>query len=268
MELEVRNLSFSYGDGPVLRDVSFTARAGELIAVVGPNGAGKSTLFRCILGFLRGFGGSVLIDGRDAKGLPRRELARRVAYIPQASDQVFDYTVMELVLMGLAPRMPLFGTPGAAEEARAAAVLDDLGIAHLAWRGCGQISGGEYQLALLARALVQQAGILIMDEPTANLDYGNQYRVMERVAALARRGLIVLVSTHDPNQVLLHATRALALEGGVVSADGAPADVMDGRLLSRLYGIEVRRAEVPDGGREVSVCFPAGPQGAEGGEGR
>lgn len=258
MDLELRHLSFSYGEAPVLRDVSFSAGPGELIAVVGPNGVGKSTMFRCILGFLRDYEGEVLIDGRDARGMSRKELARRVAYIPQASDQVFDYTVMELVLMGMASQLPAFATPGAAEEERAMEVLRELGIEHLAWRGCEQISGGEYQLVLLARTLVQEAKILIMDEPTANLDYGNQYRVMERIAGLSRRDFIVLVSTHDPNQVLLHATRAIALEDGVVSADGAPEEVMSEELLSRLYGIEVHRRTVQDEGREVCVCIPAG----------
>lgn len=258
MDLELEHVSFAYGEHPVLRDVSFSAHPGELIAVLGPNGVGKSTMFRCILRFVHGYGGSVRLDGVDTRTLSRKALARAVAYIPQSSDQVFDYTVMELVLMGMATQLSAFATPGKAEERRALAVLDELGIAHLAYRGCGQISGGEYQLVLLARTLVQQARILIMDEPTANLDYGNQYRVMERIAGLSRRDFIVLTSTHDPNQVLLHATRAIALEDGSVSADGVPAEVMTEQLLSRLYGIDVHRRTVCDGGRDVSVCIPAG----------
>lgn len=264
MDLAVNDLSFSYGRHRILHDISFTAHPGDLIAVVGPNGVGKSTMFRCILGFLRHYEGSVLIDGRDAHTLTRKQLARRVAYIPQASDQVFDYTVLELVLMGMATQMHAFATPGAEEEERALGVLRELGIEHLAYRGCGQISGGEYQLVLLARTLVQQARILIMDEPTANLDYGNQYRVMERIAGLSRRDFIVLTSTHDPNQVLQHATRALVLDEGTVLADGRPQDVMTEQTLSRIYGIEVHRRTVRDDGRDVCVCIPAGLKEKEG----
>ena len=257
VQLAVENLSFSYGSHAVLRDISFTANPGDLIAVMGPNGVGKSTLFRCILGFLRNYDGRVLVDGVDTRTLSRKHLAQRVAYIPQASAQVFDYTVLELVLMGMATQLHAFQMPAKAEKEQALAVLEQLGIGHLAHRGCGQISGGEYQLVLLARTLVQKACILIMDEPTANLDYGNQFRVMERIAGLSQRDFIVLTSTHDPNQVLLHATRALVVEGGTVSADGAPQDVLTAETLSRLYGIAVRRHAVNDAGRSVHVCIPA-----------
>lgn len=257
-DLRVEDLRFSYGGREVLRGVGFEAHAGDFIAVLGPNGVGKSTMFKCVLGFLPRYGGLVEVDGDDARTLSRKELARRIAYIPQSSDQVFDYTVLELVLMGAATRLPLFKTPGREEEERAMAVLSDLGIAHLAHKGCGQVSGGEYQLVLLARTLLQEASILVMDEPTANLDYGNQYRVMERIAGLSRRDFIVMMAAHDPNQVLLHATRALVVDGGVVRADGAPAEVMTEELLSSLYGIRVARRQLPDMGREVHVCTPVG----------
>lgn len=258
MELDVNNLRFSYTTRSILKGITFKANPGDLIAIVGPNGVGKSTLFKCILGFLNGYEGTVTIGGDDTRSLTRKELARRIAYIPQSSDQVFDYSVIELVLMGVATQLAMFATPGKEEEERALAVLDELGIGHLAYRGCGQISGGEYQLVLLARTLLQQAKVLIMDEPTSNLDYGNQYRVMERIAGLTGRDFIVMMSAHDPNQVLLHATRALVVEDGVVADDGAPADVMTEETLSRLYGIEVHRHGVDDYGRHVEVCIPAG----------
>ena len=253
-DLEVSNLGFSYGNQAVLKDISFTAHAGDLIALVGPNGVGKSTMFKCILGFLKGHQGTIRIDGRLTGELSAKETARLVAYIPQSSAQVFDYTVLELVLMGLASQLSLLATPSKTEEDRALAVLDELSIAHLAHRGCGQISGGEYQLALLARALLQQARILIMDEPTANLDYGNQYRVMERIGNLTKRDFIVMLAAHDPNQVLQHATRALIIKEGSLLADGAPADVMTEELLSSIYGIEVRRLMLKDDEREYQVC--------------
>jgi iron complex transport system ATP-binding protein len=257
-KLSVEHLAFSYGKRPILQDISFEATDGDFIAVLGPNGTGKSTMFKCVLNFLQGYSGKVLIDGKNTAELSRKELAQHVAYIPQSSSQVFDYSVLELVLMGMAARLPLFQTPNAQHEARAMAVLEDLGIAHLAHHGCGQISGGEYQLVLLARTLLQDAKILIMDEPTANLDYGNQYRVMSKIAGLINKNFIVLMAAHDPNQVLLHANRALIVEGGFVRADGRPADVMTEDALSRLYGIEVHRHAVEDAGRQVPICIPFG----------
>jgi iron complex transport system ATP-binding protein len=256
--LEITDLRFSYGARPILEGVSFSTYPGDLIALLGPNGVGKSTLLRCILGFLKSYQGRVIVAGRDVRGLTARALARLVAYIPQSSAQVFDYTVLELVLMGKASQMKMLATPGRKEEAEARAVLDELGIDHLRHRGCGQISGGEYQLVLLARALLQRARILLMDEPTANLDYGNQYRVMERIARLSRRDFTVMLSTHDPNQALLHANRAIIVQKGRVSADGRPDDVMTAETLSGMFGIDVRRMHVNDAGRVYPICIPAG----------
>lgn len=257
--LEVKDLGFSYSDHSVLESIGFDVRPGETIALLGPNGVGKSTLFRCILGFLDSYRGSILLGGDDIRSLNPRETARRIAYIPQVSSPVFDFTVMELVLMGLASQLPLLESPDAADERRALEVLEEVGIGHLAYCPSGQISGGEYQLALMARALLQQAQVLVMDEPTANLDYGNQFRVMERMACLAAEGYSVVFSAHDPNQVLMHASRVLVLQAGRLVADGKPREVMTPELLSLLYGVNVKRVDVASdspGDRSVSLCYP------------
>lgn len=255
--LEVRNLAFSYGSRPILQGIDFRANPGDFIAVLGPNGVGKSTMFKCILRFLHGYAGDVLVDGTSTSSMTRKQIASKIAYIPQSSAQVFDFTVLELVMLGYATRLPLFRTPDCDAEEHALSVLDSLGIAHLAHQGCGQVSGGEYQLVLLARTLVQDARILIMDEPTANLDYGNQYRVMDRIAGLTRDDFIIMMAAHDPNQVLLHANRALIVEEGRVIADGVPDQVMTSELLSHMYGIDVHRHHVQDDGRQVPICIPA-----------
>jgi iron complex transport system ATP-binding protein len=256
--LEITDLSFSYGTRPILNDVNFDAGPGDLIALLGPNGVGKSTLFRCILGFLKGYRGSVRVVGKDVRHLSPLALARLVAYIPQSSAQVFDYTVLELVLMGMASQLKLLETPGKKQEEDAREVLNELGIDHLRHRGCGQISGGEYQLVLLARALAQKARILLMDEPTANLDYGNQYRVMERISRLSRRDFTVILSTHDPNQALQHANRALIVQKGSISADGRPDDVMTEDMLSGMFNIGVCRMQVTAAGQVYPICLPVG----------
>jgi iron complex transport system ATP-binding protein len=256
--LEVHGLSFAYGEQNILNGISFTTYAGDLVALLGPNGVGKSTLFRCILGFLKGYTGSISLAGKDIRQLSALQLARMVAYIPQSSTQVFDYTVLELVLLGVAPRLKLLAVPGKKENDAARSVLSELGIDHLRHRGCGQISGGEYQLVLLARALLQRARILLMDEPTANLDYGNQYRVMERITKLAHRDFTVILSTHDPNQVLLHANRSLIVQQGRIFADGAPTAVMTEQALSGMFGINVCRTEVQHQQQVYPVCIPVG----------
>ena len=220
MKLEVKDLSFSYGKTKVLKNVSFSSSGGEAIAVLGPNGVGKSTFFKCILGFLLPTEGSVEIEGRKVCEIGRKELSSYVAYIPQSSLPVYNHTVLDSVAMGLSAKMGLFSVPGEKELSLARDALERMGISHLASRGVMNISGGERQLMLIARALVQNAEILIMDEPTANLDYGNSYKVMETIRNLKKDGYTILFSTHDPDCAMRYADRVLAFSGGRLIRDG------------------------------------------------
>ena len=263
MSIEVKNLRFRYGARPVIGDVSFTAEKGELLAVLGPNGVGKSTLFRCLLGFLKPVGGEILVDGKELGAYSRRELAKKIAYIPQSHSPAFDHTVLDSVLMGMTAQLGVFEQPGQAHREKAVQMLRALGIEKLSSRGCMKISGGERQLMLLARALVQDASMLIMDEPTANLDYGNSCRVMERVKKLGQNGYTIIFSTHDPNQAFSYATKVLALKDGGVMAVGAPEAVLTEDVLSRLYGIPVARCEMETVFGRKTICMPV-PGGMEG----
>ena len=256
MPIDVRALSFSYGSVPVLQNVTFRAEPGEVIAVLGPNGVGKSTLFRCLLGFLRPTSGEVRVDDRPLREFSRRELAREVAYIPQSYTPTYDYTVRQCVLMGATAQLGALQSPTDAQQELTERTLESLGIAHLAERGSQRISGGERQLMLIARALVQDAQVLIMDEPTANLDYGNSFRVMQRVAQLGADGYTVIFSSHDPNQAFRYATRVLALKNGALLADGAPEQVLTEQTLSELYGIEVAVRPIELGGRTMLTSVP------------
>ena len=248
MNLCVQKLSFSYGEHRVLSDVSFSLESGEFLSVLGPNGVGKSTLFRCILGLLGGYTGAITCDGSDMRGMSRREMAQKIAYIPQINRPTFGYTVLDTVLMGTTRQLSVFAQPGKAQIGQAMAALERVGAAQLAHRDFTHLSGGEQQLVLVARAIAQQAQILVMDEPTSALDYGNQLRVLQLVRELAGEGYAVLLSTHNPQHALTFASRILALSGGAVAALGAPQEVLTRELVSRLYGVSVA-FEDTQGGR-------------------
>lgn len=253
MRLEVKNLYFGYGRHKVLNDITFTAGEGKLLSVLGPNGVGKSTLFRCILGLLKGYDGSIRLGDTDIRKLSAKNLAHLIAYIPQSHYPSFNYSVFDMVLMGTAHQLPAFSSPGRRETEQAWKALEQLNIAGLADRGFARLSGGEQQLVLIARALAQQAKILLMDEPTSNLDYGNQLRVLQQVKNLTKEGYTILLSMHNPQHALMYSDRILALFGGGIVADGTPQEVMDEDLLGRLYDVEVRIVNT-DGNLLIVPC--------------
>ena len=255
MSIEVRDLRFGYGSGEVLRGVSFTAESGALTSVLGPNGVGKSTLFRCLLGLLRGYEGSITIDGADTRHLSARSLARKVAYIPQSHYPSFNYSVFNMVLMGTTSQISLLSSPGEKQRAAAEEALTRLGLVHLRDKGYTNISGGERQLVLIARALVQDARVLVLDEPTANLDYGNQIRVMEQLRSLTAQGYTVVQSTHNPEQAFLFSHRVVAMKEGRVLAEGAPSQVVTEALMAELYGADIQVCSLFDD--RVRVCIPS-----------
>ncbi len=252
MTLSVRDLTFAYKKTPVLSGISFDAEPGELLAILGPNGVGKTTLFRCILGEQKRYSGTIAIDGADLRTLSARETAHRVAYIPQTHAMTFRFSVRDVVLMGTSHTLSPLASPGRVQERIAEEALEKLGIGHLSNRSFDTLSGGEQQLAYVARALAQQAKILLMDEPTSSLDYGNQLRVLDVVKDLAGDGYTVLLSTHNPQHALWYADRVLALFDGSVAAFGGTEETLTTELLKTLYGTSVNLFETPGG----SVILP------------
>ena len=240
MSLAIEKLSFAYGRRQVLRELSFGAENGTLIALLGPNGIGKTTLFRCILGLLRKYSGRIVLDGDDVRGLSSRELAHRLAYIPQSHGQTFDYSVQDMVLMGTSHALSPFAAPREAELSAARGAMERMGIAHLAHKYFPRLSGGEQQLVLIARALAQGSRTLLMDEPTASLDFGNQELLLRQARALADEGYCIVLSTHSPQHALWYADRALALLDGGVAAYGPPREVLNEELIEKLYHLSVR----------------------------
>ena len=253
MSIQVRDLCFSYGSREVLKGVTFTAERGQVLSVLGPNGAGKSTLFRCLLGMLPSRD-SVVIDGTLAEHFSAAQLARKIAYIPQSHNPVFHYSVLDMVLMGTTAQLGTFESPGKTQKEKAEEALERLGIGHLKKRNYAAISGGERQMVLIARALAQQAKWLIMDEPTASLDFGNRICLMQTVRQLAQDGYGIIQSTHDPEQAYGYSDKILALRDGAVLAWGTPEETVCSQVISRLYGVETEVCSLH--GDEVRVCVP------------
>jgi iron complex transport system ATP-binding protein len=254
LSVEVSNLSFSYGDRLIIDKINFYVEDGQLISVLGPNGVGKSTLFRCILGLLKDYTGKIFLTGKDIKKLSTGEMAKLIAYIPQSHYPSFNYSVFDMVLMGTAVQISSLSSPGKKQIELVNRALDKMGIYHLKERGYMQISGGERQLVLLARALVQEAKILVLDEPTSNLDFGNQIKVMLQIKNLAKEGYTIIQSTHNPDQTFLFSDKIIAMKGGRIIKYGKPDDIISNDLIQSLYDVDVEIQSLYND--KIRVCIP------------
>jgi iron complex transport system ATP-binding protein len=218
-----------------LDGVSLDASAGAITAVVGPNGSGKSTLVRTLLGRLPLERGRIAVDTLDASTLSSRELARRVAVVPQRESSAFPLPVRELVALGRHPHLNRFASWSAEDEAAVRGAVDAAGVSELVNRSSDELSGGEWQRVRIARALAQRAGSIVLDEPTTFLDIAHEMSVFELLASLARNGIAVLLVSHQLNLVARFADRIVLLHHGTVAASGTPNDVMRGDILERVY---------------------------------
>ena len=250
--MEVRDLAFGFGARRVGSGVTFTLEHGETLAVLGGNGAGKTTLLRTLLGILAPLAGEISIGGDLIASLQPRERARRLAYVPQHHTPAFGFSVEEAVLMGRVAHLSTFARPGAADRAAARDALMRLGIASLATRPVTELSSGERQLVWIARALAQQAPVLVLDEPTASLDFGNRVRVLAEIDRLRNSGLTIVFSTHEPDHALAHADRALLLANGRPLALDSATRALTTENIERLYRVRVRSVDA-GGNRRVFV---------------
>ncbi len=257
--LKIEQLGFSYTKKQmVLNDVSFELKEHDVLCLLGPNGTGKTTLLRCLLGLNKPSGGQITLDGRDLAKTSSRARAKNMAYVPQASSIAFPYEAEEIVLMGRLAHLRVGASPTKADRATCAEAMESLGISHLRRKLFNRMSGGERQMVLVARAMAQQARILAMDEPTANLDYSNQVRILRAVNHLSEEGYSILLVTHFPDHAFLVCTQAVLMRDGVVKARGSPDTVITSETLSGLYGTEVSVTETMlcDCGVRAKVCVP------------
>lgn len=250
MKLKINNIEFAYNSTPVIENISMELDCSEILGIVGPNGAGKSTLIRCIDRILEPNRGSILLDGDDIRKMTRMEIAKRMGYVPQSTSRVFPATVFDTVLMG---RRPHLGWKSSEEDMdKVLGILELLGIMEFAMRDFNEISGGQQQKVLIARALAQEADVLLLDEPTSNLDIRHQLEVMEIIKNIVRKnGISAVMAIHDLNLASRYTNRILMMNRGRIFAAGNPASVLTVENIKRAYDVEVLVKN--DGGRPYII---------------
>lgn len=256
--VEVRGAGFSFGKRSIFRALDLDVRRGEVLTVLGPNGCGKSTLLRCIGGALTLEEGVVRIGGVELASLEPAARARKIGFLFQEHAPSFPFTVLDVAVMGRTPHLGLFGAPSSKDVGLAIDALGQMGILHLKNRPYTDLSGGERQLVLLSRTLVQQPEIVLLDEPTSHLDFKNQVHCLQAVGRLAAQGVTMIMTTHDPNHAFLFPGRALLMSPGVSPAAGPAEEIVTSAALSAAYGIPIDVLTVPrsTGPGEYRFCTP------------
>ncbi|WP_241963606.1 ABC transporter ATP-binding protein [Gordonibacter sp. 28C] len=255
--LKVHDLHCGYGRKEIVHGVSFDVARGDFVCVIGANGCGKTTLLKNILGLIKPLSGEVTMEGKSVLHLTDRERAQMFAYIPQAHTPPFPFSVADVVLMGRTPYVGRMSRTTPEDRRIAWRAMCLLGIDHLAQRTYTKLSGGQQQLILVARALTQQPDLIIMDEPTASLDFGNQQIVLSRMKDLAKTGVSVLMVTHDPYHAFYCADRVIVMKDGLIGAEGAPRDVMTREQLEDIYHTQLNVIDVElSTGSRTTVCVP------------
>ncbi|NLL62253.1 MAG: ABC transporter ATP-binding protein [Candidatus Atribacteria bacterium] len=256
MILEVNDLGFAFHKNRLIfNGVNFNVDKGEILSILGPNGSGKSTLLNCIANFYKPQHGSILLNGESISKINLRNIAQIIGYVPQVHIPTYAYTVREFTVMGRTPYIGAFGKPSKMDYRIAEASLKRVGIFHIKDRPYTEISGGERQLALIARVLTQEPKIILFDEPTAHLDYGNQYRIVQMISQLANEGYAVIMTTHNPEHAIILNGKVAILNRNGTFIVGKATDTIDATTLSNLYGLTIKTIYIEEAKRVVSVVI-------------
>jgi len=248
--LSVENIDFRYREMKILDDVTFSVHSGDICGLLGPNGSGKTTLLKCINGILNNETGRIKVKGRNIKRLSRVAIAGLIAVVPQELDILFPFTVLQMVLMGGNGRFGFSGIPGRKDYSDAMEVLEELNIEHLAERRYNQLSGGEKQMILIARALFQKAEVLLLDEPISHLDFKRQYTIMELIKKITvDKNLTTIITLHDPNIAGRYCNRLIMLNDGRIVHQGLRDKVFHAESLEAIYDMRIK-IEYTDTGTE------------------
>ncbi|WP_213996238.1 ABC transporter ATP-binding protein [Tepidanaerobacter syntrophicus] len=257
MNLDLSEVMVGYKGIAVLKDVSFTLNTGEVLCILGPNGSGKTTLFKTIMKLKEPMAGVISVDGSNISKWSCDKIANYIGYIPQNYSTVFPYTTLEIVVMGRTPKISIWSTPKAKDIQIALDSMRALNILHLKDKIFTKISGGERQLVLIARAIAQQTKFLIMDEPTNNLDFGNQVLILNQIKRLSEKGMAVIMATHVPEHAFLYADKVLMVKDGYVLAYGKSKEILSEDNLRKLYGVNLKLMPVAsEYCSSLKVCIP------------
>jgi len=254
MKIEVKNISFKYDkDDDIFKNISLDIENGGILSLLGPNGAGKSTLIRCLARTLCIKSDEIYIDGLNYRNLSNRQFARKVAYIPQNDTPIFPFKVCDLVAMGRTPHKDFFALPDKADYRMVHMVLEELGLSRLEYKTCTDLSGGERQMISFATAMVQEPEVLLLDEPTSHLDFGNQIKVLEIIKGLSEKGISIIMATHAPEQAFLIGGNVAIMKNGTVLAFGSPEDVITEKNISSAFGVSAKIIDV-DAEKKIKTC--------------
>ncbi len=254
--LRVERVDFSYRERKTLSNISFSVKKGEMCGLLGPNGSGKTTLLKCINGILSNEAGSITAQGRDVHKLSREEIAKLIAVVPQELNIVFSFTVLQIVLMAGSVRFGISGVAKKHDYSNALEILEELHIEHLARRRYNELSGGEKQMVLIARALFQKAGILLLDEPTSHLDFKRQYVIMELIRKITReKNLTTVMTLHDPNTAGRYCDRLVMLNNGRICYQGLRDQVFRVESLESIYDMRIHMGHTDTGAEYVLPAY-------------
>jgi iron complex transport system ATP-binding protein len=254
--IEADNIAFSYDDdmaNVVFQNITFSVHSGDVCCLLGPNGTGKSTLLKCMSGILRVLQGRIILDGRHLSEFKQPGIAKRIGFVPQGLTSAFPFRVKDIVVMGRAPHLSILASPSRKDMEIAYEAMESVGVIHLANRPCNSISGGEWQLTLIARALVQEPEVLLLDEPTSHLDMGNQMRILQVIKNLAGQNMTIIMASHFPDHAFLVANLTAVLNDGRIAFFGPPDDVITEENMRITYGVNV---QIVSTGGKRKACLP------------